>query len=52
MVEISKENLNETISNEEVETIINEEIEPVKRGRGRPKKIKPIEEPTPNIRKK
>ena len=52
MVEISEENLNETISNEEVETIINEEIEPVKRGRGRPKKIKPIEEPTPKIRKK
>ena len=54
MVEISEENLNETIINEEIETIINEDIEPIKRGRGRPKKIKPIEEEPkpPKIRKK
>ena len=52
MVEISEGNLNEHITNEEVETIINEEIEPMKRGRGRPTTIKPIEEPTPKIGKK
>jgi hypothetical protein len=37
MSEISEENLDNNINNEEVETIINEEAEPIKRGRGRPK---------------
>ena len=52
MVEISEENLDNI--NPEVETNMNEEeAEPIKRGRGRPKKIKPNEEePTPKIRKK
>ena len=55
MPEISEDNLDNTIANEEVETIHNEEeAEPIKRGRSRPKKIKPLEEepPPPTIRKK
>ena len=44
MVEVQEENL-DNINNSE------EEAEPIKRSRGRPKKIKPIEEePTPTIR--
>ena len=47
MVDIQEENLDNIINNEE-------EAEPIKKSRGRPKKIKPIEEePTPpKIRKK
>jgi hypothetical protein len=47
MVEIQEENLDNIINNEE-------EAEPIKRSRGRPKKIKPIEEEPkpPTIRKK
>ena len=44
MVEIQEENLNNIINNEE-------EAEPVKKVRGRPKKIKPIEEETETIKK-
>ena len=37
MPEISDENLDNIINNDEAETNNNEEVEPIKRGRGRPK---------------
>ena len=53
MVEIQGENLDNIINNEEEAEP--EKAEPIKRSRGRPKKIKPIEEeeePKPKTRKK